>query len=113
MNLLITGHHLELTPALRQYVEEKVQRVTRHFDQIIEMEVILALESTADKDRRQRAEINLRVPGDTLHAECYSQEMYAAIDMVVEKLDRQVSKFKGKLKDHQNVATKHIAQPES
>ena len=108
MNLLITGHHLDLTPTLRQYVEDKLERITRHFDHIQEVEVILALEGTTEKDRRQRAEVNLRVPGDTLHAECYGQEMYAAIDMMVEKLDRQVSKYKGKLRDHNNMAAKHM-----
>lgn len=108
MNLLITGHHLDLTPPLRQYVEEKIGHVTRQFDNVIEAEVILALEGTTEKGRRQRAELNLRVPGDTLHAECYAQDLYAAIDMMVEKMDRQMSRYKGKLRDHDNVAAKHI-----
>lgn len=108
MNLLITGHHLELTPTLRQYVEEKLERVTRHFDHVTEAEVILAVEGTTEKGRRQRAEVNLRVPGDTLHAECYAQDLYAAMDMVVEKLDRQLDRYKGKLRDHNNLAAKHI-----
>ncbi|MDB5796179.1 MAG: yhbN [Paucimonas sp.] len=111
MNLLITGHHLDLTPALRQYVEEKVTRLTRHFDQVIEIEVILAIEGTADKDRRQRAEINLRVKGDVLHAESEAQGLYAAIDTVVEKLDRQIARHKGKVQHHQNVPAKHYLQP--
>ncbi len=108
MNLLITGHHVELTPTLRQYVEEKVERVTRHFDHVMEVEVILALEGTTEKERRQRAEVNLRVPGDTLHAQCYAQDLYAAVDMVVEKLDRQMDRYKAKLRDHNNLAAKHI-----
>ena len=58
--------------------------------------------------RRQRAEVNLRVPGDTLHAQCYAQDLYAAVDMVVEKLDRQMDRYKGKLRDHDNLAAKRI-----
>lgn len=108
MNLLITGHHLELTPALRQYVEEKMERISRHFEQVLEIEVTLALEPTADKERRQRAETNLRVKGDTLHAEAFAQDMYAAIDLMIEKLDRQVSRFKGKVQDHAKVPPKHL-----
>ncbi|MDO8301141.1 ribosome hibernation-promoting factor, HPF/YfiA family [Lacisediminimonas sp.] len=108
MNLLITGHHLDLTPAIRQFVEEKVQRITRHFDQVMEIEVVLTLEENADKDKRQRAEVNVRVKGDTLHAESYAQDLYAALDSVVEKLDRQVARHKDKIKDHNNIATKHL-----
>ncbi|WP_151446545.1 ribosome hibernation-promoting factor, HPF/YfiA family [Lacisediminimonas profundi] len=108
MNLQISGHHLDLTPAIRRYVEEKVERIKRHFDQVIQIEVILALEASADKDRRQRAEINVRVKGDLLHAESYAQNLYAAIDAAVDKLDRQVSTHKGKVQHHQNVAAKHL-----
>ena len=108
MNLQITAHHFELTPAIRQYVEEKLDRTTRNFDQIIGIEVVLTLEATADKDRRQRAETTLRVKGDTLHAESEAQDLYAAIDTMVEKLDRQLSKYKGKVQDHSNVAAKHL-----
>lgn len=108
MNLLITAHHFQLTPAIRLYVEEKVERLTRHFDQVLEIDVILAVEENADKDRRQRAEMNMRVKGDTLHAESDAQDIYAALDAVVEKMDRQLARYKDKVQDHNKAATKHL-----
>jgi len=109
MNILITGHHLELTQAIRDYVTNKLERITRHFDQVVDIAVILGIEAPSDKDKRQRAEINLRVKGEVLHAESYAQDVYAAIDTVIEKLDRQVLKFKGKVQDHRHEAAKHEA----
>jgi len=111
MNTLITGHHLDLTPAIRQYVEEKLKPITRHLDLITEIEVILALETPADKDLRQRAEINLRLKGETLHAEHHAEDLYAAIDGVMEKIDRQAIKVKGKIKEHRRESTKRMEEP--
>ena len=68
MNLTISGHHLELTPAIREYVQNKLERVTRHFDHVIDVAVILAVDSLTEKDKRQRAEINLHLRGKDLHA---------------------------------------------
>jgi len=111
MNLLITGHHLDLTPAIRQYVEDKLKPITRHLDVIVEIEVILGVEAPADKDLRQRAEVNLRLKGDTLHAEHRAEDLYAAIDGVMEKLDRQAVKTKGKIKEHRRESTKRMEEP--
>lgn len=94
MNLNVSGHHLEVTPALRSYVEAKISRVTRHFDHVIDAHVIL----TADK-LRQKAEVTLHVPGKDLHCECEEEDLYAAIDVLADKLDRQVLKYKDKLLD--------------
>jgi putative sigma-54 modulation protein len=110
MNLLISGHHLELTPAIRGYVETKLERVTRHFDQIIEIAVTLGVERPSEKDKRQKAEVNLRVKGDTIHVESFAENVYAAIDLLVEKLDRQVIKFKGKVKDHRYDSAKYLQE---
>lgn len=107
MNLLLTGQHVDITPALRRYVEEKLDRVIHHFDQIIDIAVILGVEATAEKDRRQRAEVNLRVKGKVLHFDHYASDMYAAIDGLVDKLDRQVVKYKDKLQDHQQEPLKY------
>jgi putative sigma-54 modulation protein len=111
MNLLITGHHLDLTPAIRQYVEEKLKPITRHLDAILEIEVILGLEAPAEKELRQRAEVNLRLKGETLHAEHRAEDLYAAIDGLMEKLDRQAVKAKGKIKDHRRESTKRMEEP--
>jgi putative sigma-54 modulation protein len=108
MNLTISGHHVDVTPAIREYVETKLERVTRHFDQIVDISVILCVENTREKDARQRAEINLRVAGKTVNAECTAQDLYAAIDMLIDKLDRQVLKHKNKVQDHNNEAVKRM-----
>lgn len=107
MNFLITGQHVDVSPALRSYVEDKFARVTRHFDQIIEIEVILGVEKPAEKDKRQRAEVNLRVKGNVFHLDQYADDLYAAIDGLVDRLDRQVVKHKEKIQDHQHEALKH------
>lgn len=95
MNLLIHGNHVEVTPALRDYVAGKLNRVERHFDQVIDANVQLTVEKL-----RQRAEITLRLRGNNIHVESVDDDMYAAIDMLVDKLDRQVLRHKDRLKEH-------------
>jgi putative sigma-54 modulation protein len=94
MNLSVSGHHLEVTPAIRSYVQSKIGRITRHFDHVIDAHVIL----TADK-LKQKAEVTLHVPGKELHCESEQADLYAAIDMLADKLDRQILKYKDKLYD--------------
>lgn len=107
MNLQITGHHVDVTPALRAYVQDKLERVARHFDQIIDVAVILGIEKPAEKDKRQRAEVNLHIKGNVLHVEDYAEDLYAAIDSMMVKLNRQVLKYKEKIQDHQHEPLKH------
>ncbi len=94
MNLSVSGHHLEVTPSLRSYVRSKIGRVTRHFDHVIDAHVIL----TADK-LKQKAEVTLHVRGKDLHCESEEEDLYAAIDLLADKLDRQVLRYKDKLQD--------------
>ena len=94
MNLSVSGHHLDVTPALRSYVQEKIGRVRRHFDHVIDAHVIL----TANKLGR-KAEVTLHVAGKDLHCECEDGDLYAAIDVLADKLDRQVLKYKDKLQN--------------
>jgi putative sigma-54 modulation protein len=105
MNLTISGHHLDLTPALREYAQNKLERIKRHFDHVIDISVILSVDKLSEKEKRQRAEINLHVRGKDLHAESISHDLYAAIDTLVDKLDRQVMKYKDKLQEHQCTAS--------
>ncbi|MGE0312059.1 MAG: ribosome-associated translation inhibitor RaiA [Lautropia sp.] len=91
MNLSISGHHLTVTPALREYVTAKLARIRTHFDQVIDVNVILSVDKLD-----QKAEITLHVRGKDLFAECTDTDMYAAIDCLVDKLDRQVKKYKQK-----------------
>ena len=92
MNLNVSGHHLEVTPAIRGYVQGKLERVKRHFDHVIDAHVILSVDKL-----RQKAEVTLRLRGKDIHCACAEQDLYAAIDLVVDKLDRQVLKYKAKL----------------
>jgi putative sigma-54 modulation protein len=108
MNLTISGHHLEVTPALRNYVTAKLDRITRHFVQVVDVKVLLSVEKQKEKDRRQRAECNIHVKGSDLFAECAHQDLYAAVDELVDKLDRKVVRHKDKLKDHHHEAAKRI-----
>lgn len=94
MNLTITGHHLEITPAIRAYVEEKLKRVTRHFDHVIDVNVIFTVEKL-----QQKVEANLHVRGKDIYAEAVDADMYAAIDALADKLDRMVLKHKEKTGD--------------
>jgi putative sigma-54 modulation protein len=109
MNLLLTGQHVDITPALRDYVEQKLERITRHFDQIIDVAVILGVEQPSEKDKRQRAEVNLRVKGHVFHLDQYAEDLYAAIDCLFDRLDRQVLKYKGKVQDHRHEPLKYVS----
>lgn len=110
MNLTISGHHLEVTPSLRSYVTSKLDRITRHFDQLVDIKVLLSVEKLKDKERRQRAECNIHVKGSDLFAESAHHDLYAAVDELVDKLDRQVVRHKDKLQNHHHDANKRVLQ---
>ncbi len=95
MQLSLTGHHVEVTPALRGYVEKKLERITRHFDHVIDVHCVLTVEKL-----RQKAEATLHVRGSSIHANATEPDMYAAIDALTDKLDRCVKKHKEKRGDH-------------
>ena len=108
MNLTISGHHLDVTPALREYVLTKLDRVTRHFDQVVDITVLLSVEKNREKERRQRAEVTVHVKGKDIFVEQSHEDLYAAIDQLMDKLDRQVCRYKDKVQDHHHVAAKRI-----
>jgi putative sigma-54 modulation protein len=108
MNLTISGHHLEVTPALRTYVTGKLDRITRHFDQVVDVKVLLSIENQTEKERRQKAECNIHVKGSDMFAESAHEDMYAAVDELVDKLDRQVVKHKDRLQDHHHESPKRL-----
>jgi putative sigma-54 modulation protein len=97
MQINLTGHHMDITPALRSFVHEKFERLQRHFDHITNIHVIL----TVEKDR-QKAEATIHVNRGNLFAEVEQDDMYAAIDMLIDKLDRQLKKHKEKLSSHKS-----------
>lgn len=93
MQINISGHHVEVTDALKDYVSEKLERLARYSDDITSIQAVLTVEKN-----RQRAEATIRVKGADLFANAESEDMYAAIDLLSDKLDRQVTKHKEKMK---------------
>jgi putative sigma-54 modulation protein len=101
MNLSITGHHLEVTPALREYITAKLDRIKRHFDQVVDISVLLSVEKL-----QQRAEVTVHVRGKDLFAESVHEDLYAAVDTLIDKLDRQVLKYKETRQGHAHESPK-------
>jgi putative sigma-54 modulation protein len=108
MNLTISGHHLEVTPALRSYVTTKLDRIIRHFDQVVDVKVLLTVENQKEKERRQRAECSIHVKGNEMFAESAHEDLYAAVDELVDKLDRQVVRHKDRIQNHHHEAPKRV-----
>jgi putative sigma-54 modulation protein len=104
MNLTVSGHHVVITPALRAYVQGKLQRITRHFDHVIVVNVILSVEKL-----RQRAEVTVHLRGKDIFVESDDADLYAAIDGLVDKLDRRILRHKDRLRAHPHEALKHRA----
>ncbi len=94
MNLQISGHHIEVTDALRDYVEAKLEPVVRHFDKVLGVNVILSVEKLT-----QTADVTMHIPGKELHVTETNEDLYAAIDSMFDKLDRQVQKHKQKMQE--------------
>jgi putative sigma-54 modulation protein len=99
MELNITGRHIDVTPPLREYVRSKLERLARHFDQVLDVKIILSVDKL-----QQAAEGTLHLAGKTLHAEAQGQDVYAAIDALVDKLDAQIKKHKERLQDRRGKA---------
>ena len=95
MQLKLAGHHVDVTPALRIYVEKKLERVVRHFENVIDVHCVLTVEKLEHK-----AEATLGVSGAVIHADAIDSDMYAAIDALADKLERRVRKHKEKQADH-------------
>lgn len=95
MQVSVTGHHVEVTESLRNFVEEKISKLKRHFDNVTDIHVILTVEKL-----QQKAEATVQVSGAKLFAEDTQEDMYAAIDNMVDKLDRQIIKHKEKTNNH-------------
>jgi len=95
MQLDLSGHHVEITPALRSYVARKFERISRHFEQLIDVHCVLTVEKL-----RHKAEATLMLRGNKIYADATEGDMYAAIDALTDKLDRRVKKHKEKSTDH-------------
>jgi len=106
MRISLTGHHVDITEALRSYVDSKFERLERHFDHVTNLHVVLSIEKL-----RQKAEANLHVSGADVFANCVEEDMYAAIDGLVDKIDRQVKKHKEKHTNHRSGAIPKGMEP--
>lgn len=95
MQINLTGHHVEITDSLREYVNTKFAKLERHFDHINNVHVVLTVEKLD-----QKAESTVHLSGTEVHASAINADMYAAIDSLVDKLDRQILKYKGKISNH-------------
>jgi putative sigma-54 modulation protein len=104
MNLTVTGHHVAVTPAIRTYVETKLERIIRHSDHVSGVSVILSVQKL-----RQKAEANVHLRGKDLFVEADHEDLYAAIDAMADKLDRQVLRYKDRASNHPHDALKHQA----
>lgn len=95
MQINLTGHHVEITTSLREFVNTKFAKLERHFDQINNVYVVLTVEKAS-----QVAEATINVKGGEIHAKSENKDMYASIDTLIDKLDRQLLKIKGKASQH-------------
>lgn len=111
MNLNLTGNHVDITPAMREYVLSKIDKITRHFDHVIDINVILSVEKL-----NQKAEATIHVRGKDIFVEADGPDMYASIDSLIDKLDRQILKYKEKNIDRRNthggLKDQEIKEPE-
>jgi putative sigma-54 modulation protein len=101
MNLTISGHHFTVTPAIRSYVEARLSRIGRHFDHVIDVNVILTVDHLVGK-----AEVTCHLSGKDIVAHSDDRDLYAAIDALADKLDRQIVKHKDRLRAHPHDALK-------
>jgi len=102
MNLTISGHHMAITPSIRDYVAGKLSRIRRHFDHVIDVSVILSVDHLA-----RQAEVSCHIAGKDIVTKSHDPDLYAAIDAVADKLDRQIIKYKDRLHAHPHDALKH------
>jgi putative sigma-54 modulation protein len=105
MNLHLTGHHVEITPAIREYVSTKLERINRHFDHVIDVNVVMTVEKLD-----QRIEANVHLSGKDIHVQSHDGDMYAAIDGLIDKLDRQVLRHKERFQPRHAQGIKRIPQ---
>ena len=105
MQLNVTGHHVEVTESMRGYVEKKLERIGRHYEQVLDAHCILTVEKL-----RHKAEATLHVSGTAIHTQASDENMYAAIDLLTDKLDRCLKKHKEKISDHHAAKARRVVR---
>jgi putative sigma-54 modulation protein len=100
VNLTINSRDLEVTPAMRMHIESGMEKIRKHFDHVIDATVFFMIDNATEKALRHTAELTIHLKGKELYAEAHNEDLYHAIDAVVNKLERQVAKHKEKTQDH-------------
>ena len=100
VNLTINSRDLEVTPAMRTHIESGMEKIRKHFDHVIDATVFFMIDNATEKALRHTAELTIHLKGKELYAESHNEDLYHAIDAVVNKLERQVAKHKEKTQDH-------------
>ena len=100
VNLTINSRDLEVTPAMRMHIESGLEKIREHFDHVIDATVFFMIDNATEKALRHTAELTIHLKGKELYAEAHNEDLYHAIDAVVNKLERQVAKHKEKTQDH-------------
>ena len=100
MNLKINSRHVEVTPAMRNHLEAGLAKIRKHFDHVIDASAFLMVDKAKEKDLRQTAELTLHLKGKELFAQAHHEDLYHAMDAVIDKLDRQLLKHKEIIQDH-------------
>ena len=104
LHVIVQGKHLDVTPALREYAEEKVGKISRYFDQVQEAQVVLSVERRDGMGKAQVVEVTVWGDGLVLRGEEASQDMYASIDLVFDKLRKQIEKYRSKLIERRRIS---------
>jgi putative sigma-54 modulation protein len=105
MNLHLTGHHVEITPAIRDYVTSKLEKINRHFEHVIDVNVVMTVEKLD-----QKIEANVHLSGKDIHVMSHDGDMYAAIDGLIDKLDRLVIRHKERFQPNHATGIKRMPQ---
>jgi len=104
LHVIVQGKHIQVTPALREYAEEKLGRIVRYFDQVHDAQVVLSVERRGDLGKAQVVEVTVHGDGVVLRGEEASSDMYASIDLVAVKLKKQIEKYRSKFIDRRRIA---------
>jgi len=100
MNIIIHSHHVEVTPAIKLHLEEKIKVIKKHFEKIIQVNASLTVDKAHEKELRQKAELSIHAMGKDFFAQAHDVDLYQAIDQAAIKLDKQILKIKEKTKNH-------------
>jgi putative sigma-54 modulation protein len=110
MKVIINSNHLEVTPALKEHLTDKLSVIKKHFDQIIQVSATFFVEKAHEKELRQTCEISFHAFGKDLFAQSHHGDLYKAIDLTIDKLDKQILKLKEIAKNHHHpISAKHIS----